>query len=109
MISKDEFLKAIGKLKEQRAYEDNFDEHMGKAMPGSYAPVYEDALWRLSIHLLEMLCEDNFENIGWWVWETDFGKSGAKIRWTEEDGTHKEVVLDSAEKLYDYLQESVQK
>ena len=44
MISKEEFLKAIGKLKEQRAYEDNFYELMGKAMPGSYAPVYEDAL-----------------------------------------------------------------
>ena len=33
MISKEEFLKAIEKFKEKRAYEDNFDEHMGKAMP----------------------------------------------------------------------------
>ena len=99
-------MKAIGKLKEQRAYEDNFDEHMGKAMPGSYAPIYEDALWGLSIHLLEMLCEDKFETIDWWVWETDFGEIGAEISWTEEDGTQKEAVLNSAEKLYDYLQVS---
>ncbi|MCQ2073275.1 MAG: hypothetical protein MJY96_09175 [Bacteroidaceae bacterium] len=104
MITKEEFLKSIKVLKEQHDYEENFERHMAEALPGSYAPVYEDALWGLSVHLLETVCEDRFGSIDWWVWETDFGKEHANVSWSAEDGTECHMTVDTPEKLYEYLQ-----
>lgn len=108
MISKEEFIKAIEALKQQNAVDDNFHTHMEAAFPGSYAPIYENVLWALSIHLLELAMEDRYEYVSWWVYETDFGKREdmTEITWTE-DGQEKSVNLMTAEALYDFLVDNV--
>lgn len=104
MITKEEFLKAIEALKQQNVIDDNFQTHMEAAFPGSFAPIYENSLWALSIHLLELAMEDRYEYVSWWVYETDFGKREdmTEITWTE-DGQEKTVNLMTAEALYDFL------
>ena len=107
MIPKEEFLKAIEALKQQNAIDDNFQTHMEAAFPGSYAPMYENVLWALSIHLLELAMEDRYEYVSWWVYETDYGKSEdmTEISWTE-DGQEKSVKLTTEDALYDFLVEN---
>ena len=107
MIPREEFLKAIEVLKQQNAIDDNFQTHMEAAFPGSYAPIYENGLWKLSIHLLELAMEDHYEYVSWWVYETDYGKREdmTEISWTE-DGQEKSVNLTTAEALYDFLVEN---
>ena len=107
MITKAEFIKAIEALKQQDAIDDNFQTHMEAAFPGSYAPIYENCLWSLSIHLLELAMEDRYEYIDWWVWETKFGKDNPNVTWNSSDGEPEKVwVLDTPEALYDYLVEN---
>ena len=107
MITKAEFIKAIEALKQQDAIDDNFQIHMEAAFPGSYAPIYENCLWSLSIHLLELAMEDRYEYIDWWVWETKFGKDNPNVTWNSSDGEPEKVwVLDTPEALYDYLVEN---
>ena len=107
MIPREEFLKAIEALKQQNAIDDNFQTHMETVFPESYAPIYENVLWALSIHLLELAMEDRYEYVSWWVYETDYGKSEdmTEISWTE-DGQEKSVKLTTAEALYDFLVEN---
>lgn len=106
MIAKEEFIKAIGALKQQDAIDNNFQTHMEAAFPGSYAPIYENVLWSLSIHLLELAMEDRYEYVSWWVYETDFGKreNMAEISWTENN-QKKSVNLTTPAALYDFLAE----
>lgn len=102
MITKDEFCKALNKLKEQRDIDYNFHYHIEKAFPGSYAPIYNNVLWELSIHLLELSIKDDGEFVSWWVFETDFGtKDNVKsVRVFGEP-----VDVSTPEKLYDFLVE----
>lgn len=110
MITKEEFQKAIEALRQQNAVDDNFQTHMEAAFPGSYAPIYENLLWTLSVHLLELLMEDPYKYIGWWVWETHFGKEHPNVTWTSPDGeTEKVWVLDTPENLYDFLVENAKR
>lgn len=106
MISKEEFIKAIKALKQQNAVDDNFQLHVEAAFPGIYAPIYENVLWSLSIHLLELAMEDRYEYVNWWVYETDYGKREdmTEISWTEE-GQENSVNLTTPEALYDFLTE----
>jgi len=110
MLTKQEFLKAIATLKKQSDLDDNFHTHMSAAFPGSYAPIYEEVLWSLSIRLLEKLMEDPYKYIDWWVWETHFGKDSPNIWWNNPDGTsEKEWNLTTPEALYDFLVENAQR
>lgn len=58
MITKDEFVKSLNKLKEQSDIDHQFNYHMEQAFPGSYAPIYHNVLWELSVHLLELSVKD---------------------------------------------------
>lgn len=110
MISKDEFLKAIAVLKKQSEVDDNFDEHMCAAFPGSYAPIYDNKLWELSVHLLGLLMDDPYEYVDWWVWETHYGENHPNVYWNNPDGTQeKEWYLDTPEALYDFLVENAKR
>lgn len=110
MLTKEEFLEAIATLKKQSDLDDNFHTHMSAAFPGSYAPIYEEVLWGLSIRLLEKLMDDPYEYIDWWIWETHFGKDHPNVYWDAPDGTtEKEWNLTTPEALYDFLVENAQR
>lgn len=104
-MTKEDFINAIGVLRRQSGADDNFQEHMEAAFPGScFAPIYINYLWDLSLSLLEDLMEDKQENITWWVYDTVFGTDTdvATISLTIE-GKEQKITLDSADKLYDFL------
>lgn len=57
--------------------------------------------------LLEELLGDEYETVSWWCFETNYGKGsrdngyGVEPLITLEDGT--DILLDTPEKLYDFL------
>lgn len=107
MITKEEFLKVIDAIKQQNTVDDNFHTHMELAFPGSYAPIYENGIWALSILLLELAMEDHYEYVNWWIYKTNYGKreNMTTVSWTE-DGQKMSVKLTTPEALYDFLVEN---
>lgn len=53
------------------------------------------------IELLEEIMKDSCDTISWWIYETQYGKSGTEIY----DSEVKNVIVDlkTPEDLYDYL------
>jgi hypothetical protein len=102
MITKDEFVNSLNKLKEQSDIDHQFNYHMEQAFPGSYAPIYHNVLWELSVHLLELSVKDEEKYVSWWVFETDFGKRDIVNSLRVND---KSVDVSTPEKLYDFLVE----
>jgi len=102
MITKDEFVNSLNKLKEQSDIDHQFNYHMEQAFPGSYAPIYHNVLWELSVHLLELSVKDDEKYVSWWIFETDFGKRDIVNSLRVND---KPVDVSTPEKLYDFLVE----
>ena len=102
MITKEEFVKSLNKLKEQSDIDHQFNYHMEQAFPGSYAPIYHNVLWELSVHLLELSVKDDEKYVSWWIFETDFGKRDIVNSLRVND---KPVDVSTPEKLYDFLVE----
>lgn len=102
MITKEEFVKSLNKLKEQSDIDHQFNYHMEQAFPGSYAPIYHNVLWELSVHLLELFVKDDEKYVSWWIFETDFGKRDIVNSLRVND---KPVDVSTPEKLYDFLVE----
>lgn len=102
MITKEEFVKSLNKLKEQSDIDHQFNYHMEQAFPGSYAPIYHNVLWELSVHLLELSVKDDEKYVSWWIFETDFGKRDIVTSLRVND---KPVDVSTPEKLYDFLVE----
>ena len=106
MITKEEFVKSLNKLKEQSDIDHQFNYHMEQAFPGSHAPIYHNVLWELSVHLLELSVKDDEKFVSWWIFETDFGKREIvnSLRVNDEP-----VDISTPEKLYDFLVEPFKK
>ena len=102
MITKEEFVKSLNKLKEQSDIDHQFNYHMEQAFPGSYAPIYHNVLWELSVRLLELSVKDDEKYVSWWIFETDFGKRDIVNSLRVND---KPVDVSTPEKLYDFLVE----
>lgn len=96
-----DFVNAINTLKQQDEIDDSFHTHMGLAFPDSYAPIYKNVLWELSIQLLELAMNDDGEWISWWVFETEFGKRKDFVEHVYVD--EKQYCLYTAGDLYDFL------
>ena len=86
MITKDEFVNSLNKLKEQSDID----------------PIYHNVLWELSVHLLELSVKDDEKYVSWWIFETDFGKRDIVNSLRVND---KPVDVSTPEKLYDFLVE----
>lgn len=105
MISKDEFLKSINRLKE-------FDEKLDKISKVSRdlcMGIVEVSEW-LPDSIIRLLCincninpdESNMDIISWWVYETKYGADEKMNKVTLVD---KVYVLKTAEDLYNYIKE----
>jgi hypothetical protein len=95
-IPKDLFLKCIETLKEQRDDEDKFIEGLNRLCDGS--PIMINKTAGMLIALLEFIFKDRDETISWWLYEN------VDRVITYNDG--REVILDTAEQLYDFLGEN---
>lgn len=95
MISKEEFQSAIFALKENM----DFEDELNTLLNATYCNKLSDTVINLLNKSMNLTGE--FDTIGWWIYELDFGKYGNNC--VEVDG--KSISLKSATDLYDYLME----
>lgn len=98
MITKEQFISIMDKLKKQHDYDRNFTRLMGEAFPDTHPPIYDNSkVEEAAIKALE-LHFDGDDTIEWWIYETNFGEKNLCI--VEDE---KELYFKSSEELYDYL------
>lgn len=106
MISKEDFVRAMDELKK---YDEEIEKHnytLGKLIGGFSNLDVGSNLFYFLISYLTKEFDDSHEWISWWINDTNFGrkeKESYTISWTSKDNKYIEKILDSAEKLYDYL------
>lgn len=106
MISKEEFVKIINRLRDyndlqdkiQDLFRDNIDnQEMDFINAGSICVGHETIV----IQLLENMFNDKNGLISWWIFERDYGR---EVLTTDvKDNNGKYIDLSTPEKLYDYL------
>ena len=100
IYTKEEFVEALRILQDidewdNKLYDAGIQLHDG-------CPLYETI--SEYVHMLEHMFEVEDEWISWWCWETDYGRDEKMTTvYDGEDEERNKVVLDSAEKLYDFL------
>ena len=94
MIEKDIFLKLMKKIEDARIREDKIQEHINCIFDSSFA-IMENPVWEPLDELFGILTGTDRDFLAWWLWE---GKKGYEIYVDD-----KVYVVDTPEKLYDYL------
>lgn len=107
MITKQEFVKIINRLRDyndlqdkiQELFKDNIDnQEMDFMNAGSISVGHETIV----VKLLENMFNDRGNWISWWLYEQDYGRS-VNIDDVFDEEIGKFVDLTTPEKLYDYL------
>ena len=107
MITKQEFVKIINRLRDynnlqdkiQELFKDNIDnQEMDFMNAGSICVGHETIV----VKLLENMFNDRGNLISWWLYEQDYGRS-VNIDDVFDEEIEKFVDLTTPEKLYDYL------
>lgn len=94
MIGKKEFLDLMEKIEKAKAREDEIQEHINGIFNTSFA-IWENPAWGPVDDLFGLVTGTDKDFLAWWMWE---GKKGYEIH---VDG--KEYIVDTPEKLYEYL------
>lgn len=101
-MTKELFLRAIEEIQNHRRKENKFLEALDVLSQYTSNEVFLYGDYEtLVIDILEQVMNDE-DTIAWWIYETDFGKE-ERMNKIEVDG--KLLVIDTAEKLYNYLVE----
>lgn len=107
-MNKHKFVKIINSLKEARQLQDSINGLMNKAKDNITHDFMNAASLMINhedivIELLQEITNDEFDNIPWWIYETDYG-SRENMTKIYKVGTG-EVIADikTAEDLYDFL------
>ena len=115
MISKNEFVEILERLKEANDLQNKVNELFRDARDNVENDFCNGASLMIShesivIQLLEDMFNDRFEypNISWWIYETDYGRNKEMNKIYNSDGKTIYKSLDSAEDLYDYLIECME-
>lgn len=98
MITKEQFISIMDKLKKQHDYDRNFTRLMGEAFPEAYPPIYDNSkVMNAAIESLKLHFDDD-NTIEWWIHETNFGENSLGII-----VNGKELYFKNSAKLYDHL------
>ena len=98
MITKEQFISIMDKLKKQRDYDHNFTRLMGEAFPETYPPIYDNSkVMNAAIESLKLHFNGD-DTIEWWIYETDFGMKDLYIL-----SYGYKLYLKNSGSLYDYL------
>ena len=104
MISKDQFIYALNKIKKYRDIENKVNEALSSLEFCQFSFCEYESL---VIEILENAMEDNENDwIGYWVLELDFGERYQEDCVTEADGAP--IDISTADKLYDFLISNMQ-
>jgi len=105
MISKQEFIDIINKLKEVRDFVDEVNTKARKLNDAIMSDFYNSSSLSIShenivVRLLENMFNDK-DIISWWIYELDYGRKYIKGCFQDANGL--DIDVSTAEKLYDYL------
>lgn len=104
MISKQEFINIIDKLKEVNDFVDEVNTKARKLNDAIISDFFSAASLSIShenlvVRLLENMFNDK-DIISWWIYEVNYGRN-TDMAWVEENGV--KTYLYTAEDLYNYL------
>ena len=100
-MTKETFVKCIETIKKHRDRENKFLEGLDAVSPETNNDTFIYCDYEsLVVDLMIEEMKDKDEVISWWIYDTEFGTNDSFRTLFVED---KQVELDSAEKLYDYL------
>jgi len=110
MISKEEFIEIIDRLREVKDFVNETNDKAMKLRDAIETDFFNAMSLMIShegivIKLLEKMFEDA-DIISWWIYELDYGREYKEGCIQEESG--KNIDISTAEKLYDYLIESME-
>lgn len=105
MISKEEFIEIINRLKEVSDFVDEVNDKAKNLKIVAINDFFNAMSLTIShedivVKLLEKIFKDSI-TLSWWIYDLDFGRLYTERCFTEEDGTP--IDVSTAEKLYDYL------
>lgn len=104
MLSKEEFIEIIDKLKQVNDFVDETNERARKLDDAIISDFFNASSLSIShenivLHLLENMFNDK-DMISWWIYEVNYGRN-TDMAWVEENGV--KTYLYTAEDLYNYL------
>lgn len=104
MISKQEFIDIIDKLKEVNDFVDEVNSKARKLNDAIISDFFNASSLSIShenlvVRLLENMFNDQ-DMISWWIYEVNYGRN-TDMAWVEENGV--KTYLYTAEDLYNYL------
>lgn len=105
MLSKQEFIDIIDKLKEVNDFVDEVNTKARKLNDAIISDFFNASSLSIShenivVRLLENMFNDK-DIISWWLYELDYGRKYEKGCFQDENGL--DIDISSAKKLYDYL------
>lgn len=104
MITREEFIDIIDKLKEVNDFVDKVNSKARKLDDAIISDFFNASSLSIShenlvVRLLENIFNDK-DIISWWIYEVNYGRN-IDMAWVEENGV--KTYLYTAEDLYDYL------
>lgn len=104
MISKQEFIDIIDKLKEVNDFVDEVNSKARKLDDAIISDFFNASSLSIShenivVRLLKNMFND-YDMISWWIYEVNYGRN-TDMAWVEENGV--KTYLYTAEDLYNYL------
>lgn len=102
-MKKEQFVKIIDEIKEYKRKLNNIQTVLEENCEDSvfWPPSLEDTL----IDTLSIIFDDGYDDIGYFIYELEFGKYWEPGTVTTDDG--KDIKMQTAEDLYDYLIEKL--
>ena len=105
MISKEEFVKIINRLRETNDFVNHTNDEARKLQDAIESDFFNSMSLAIShesivVSLLENMF-DCGDILGWWIYELDYGKKYKGGCITEKNGNI--IDISTVEKLYDYL------
>lgn len=105
MLSKQEFIEIIDKLKEVNDFVNEVNSKARKLNDAIISDFFNASSLSISHEILVVRLLENMFNdkdiISWWIYELDYGRKYEKGCIQNENGL--DIDVSSAEKLYDYL------
>lgn len=104
MITREEFIDIIDKLKEVNDFVDEVNTKARKLNDAIISDFFNASSLSIShenivVRLLENMFND-YDMISWWIYEVNYGRN-TDMAWVEENGV--KTYLYTAEDLYNYL------
>lgn len=100
MLTKKQFIKLLTDFKQIEEDINNVDKALKKLDP-DFGGFYLSRVSTLITDALKAAMNDEYDYIGYWVYELDYGSKWKKGTITTKEG--KDIKLKTAEDLYDYI------